>query len=377
MASSWKEFTFLHVLLFISFLVSGLLVNCLQLVLFVLLVKIGGDRRLFRSLNYYLVYIIYSQLLFLADWWSGAELTYHCEPEVLASLGKENAVILMNHHYELDWLYGWMVGDRAGVLGNCRVYVKKMISWVPVLGWAWGLSDTIFLERDWARDQQTLRRGLEQLQDYPSPVWVLLFPEGTRYTRAKYEAGRQFSESRGLPVYQHCLVPRSKGFAFTVANIQEESIPWVYDVTLACSPAPPATLTSALLGRPTRAHMYIRRFRLSEIPKDEAGAGAWLQELFLAKDALLSSFHTEGVFSTPSLPALPPCSVPRRPYSLAVSVTVNSLVLLPLAHCLAWSGGWGSLLVVVLGGLAATAGINYFLGLTQVDKGTEYGKKKE
>ena len=69
------------------------------------------------------------------------------------------------------------------MLGNCRVYVKKMISWVPVLGWAWGLSDTIFLERDWARDQQTLRKGLEQLQDYPSPVWVLLFPEGTRYTR--------------------------------------------------------------------------------------------------------------------------------------------------------------------------------------------------
>ena len=28
----------------------------------------------------------------------------------------------MNHHYELDWLYGWMVGDRAKLLGNCRSF---------------------------------------------------------------------------------------------------------------------------------------------------------------------------------------------------------------------------------------------------------------
>ena len=29
--------------------------------------------------------------------------------------------------FQLDWLLGWMVGDRASVLGNCRVYVKKML----------------------------------------------------------------------------------------------------------------------------------------------------------------------------------------------------------------------------------------------------------
>ena len=62
-----------------------------------------------------------------------------------------------------------MVGDRGSVLGNCRVYVKKMLKqvsfhltlksvpvscrYVPILGWAWGLSDTIFLERNWEKDQ--------------------------------------------------------------------------------------------------------------------------------------------------------------------------------------------------------------------------------
>ena len=37
-----------------------------------------------------------------------------------AGMGGEHAVILMNHHYELDWLYGWMVADRANILGNGR-----------------------------------------------------------------------------------------------------------------------------------------------------------------------------------------------------------------------------------------------------------------
>jgi len=193
---SWKEWRVLHVLLFISFLVSGLVINSIQLVLFVTIAKIGGNRRLFRRLNYYLVYTIYAQLLFLADWWSGARVTYHCHQETLASLGKDHAIILMNHHYELDWLFGWMVGDRAGLLGNCRVYAKAMIQYVPVLGWAWTMSDTVFLERKWERDEAVLRAGLEELQDYPHPVWVLLFPEGTRKTEEKYQAGREVAEGK-------------------------------------------------------------------------------------------------------------------------------------------------------------------------------------
>jgi hypothetical protein len=39
MASSWRELPFFHVLFFVSFLVSGLIVNCVQLLLFVLVAK--------------------------------------------------------------------------------------------------------------------------------------------------------------------------------------------------------------------------------------------------------------------------------------------------------------------------------------------------
>ncbi len=32
-----------------------------------------------------------------------------------------------------------------------RVYVKKMLQYVPIIGWAWKLSDVIFLERNWEK----------------------------------------------------------------------------------------------------------------------------------------------------------------------------------------------------------------------------------
>jgi len=376
MANSWKELTVLHVLLFISFLLSGLFINGIQLLLFIVVVRGAGNRRLFRSINYYLVYAIYAQLLFLADWWSGSTVSYYCDKETLESLGQEHAVILMNHHYELDWLLGWMVGDRASVLGNCRVYVKKMLKYVPILGWAWGLSDTIFLERNWEKDQVILKRGLEKIQDYPDPVWVLLFPEGTRYTKEKYLAGKEFSESRGLPVLKHCLVPRSKGWSFTVANLESKSIPWVYDVTLFCEETPPPTLTSVLLGQAAKAHMYIRRFKLEEIPKDEEGSAAWLQSLFITKDTLLEKFKSTGSFDgVDGCPVHPPVVLPPRHFSLLVAVGVNLAVLYPLCKLVFSSGPLGLALTAV-GFAAATAGIKYFLGLTQVAHGTSYGKKK-
>jgi len=69
--------------------------------------------------------MIYAQLLFLADWWSSSEIRIHAPKEILEDMSHVSAVVLMNHHIELDWLFGWMVADRCSVLGNGRVFVKK------------------------------------------------------------------------------------------------------------------------------------------------------------------------------------------------------------------------------------------------------------
>ena len=114
---------------------------------------------------------------------------------------------------------------------------------------------------------------------------------------------------------------------------------------------------------------------MTDIPKDEAGSSAWLQQLWRDKDALLSSWHRDGVLEAPGLGPLPRHSPGPRLYSLGVSLGANAGVLGGLALVLGGQGWWG----LVLGGLVllgARGGIQYFLGLTQVAKGTSYGKKE-
>ena len=57
---NFKQWTLCHLSLFVSFIVSGLLINAIQLCLYCL---IGWwNRSLFRKLNYYLVWMIYAQV---------------------------------------------------------------------------------------------------------------------------------------------------------------------------------------------------------------------------------------------------------------------------------------------------------------------------
>jgi len=369
----WRENSLFHVVLFLTFLVSGLLVNFFQLIMWIFLVSLMGDRRLFRKCNYYCVYVIYGQLLFLADWWSQSKISIYTKiPQDL--IGKENALIIMNHHYELDWLYGWMVGDRSSILGNCRVYIKKAIQYVPIIGWAWCFSDTLFLARDWSKDQSTLETVLEDLQDYPSPVWILLFPEGTRFTQEKYLASKQFAESRGLPVLKHHLVPRTKGFTYTLSRLDKQKISCVYDVTLGCENKIKPSLTNVLLGRETHAHMYIRRIDINKIPDDETEAAKWLSDLYVEKDQILDRFHTTGKFDEDTSGVTPS----PRVYTLLLSLSLNIMTLLCIIKFML-SMGVVSVIIGAVVMVLASFGIKYFVDLTQISKASSYGgeKKKE
>ena len=44
-----------------------------------------------------------------------------------------------------------------------RVFVKKMLAYVPVVGWSWLMSDVVFLARDWEKDKLKLAEGVKQV----------------------------------------------------------------------------------------------------------------------------------------------------------------------------------------------------------------------
>lgn len=139
------------------------------------------------------------------------------------------------------------------------------MQYVQVIGWSMWFSEYLFLERNWAKDESTLKvqqfihlpqiyrymlvpiqhlhfsynylslpilyvsllfkihcccplnhvglflqSGLQRLRDYPQPFWLALFVEGTRFTQAKLLAAQEYAASTGLPIPRNVLIPRTK-----------------------------------------------------------------------------------------------------------------------------------------------------------------------
>jgi len=342
-----KEFTLFHILGCLTFLVMGLFINLVQLVFYLLLVKV--DKNLFRKLNFYFMYGIYGYLLFIAEWWSGSRITVYCDKELRRRIDmkdpEENALIVMNHHYELDWLYAWMVGDRVGVLGNCRAFAKESLKYIPILGWAGKFSDDVYIKRNLEKDKDNMQRKLSELVGFPSPVWLFLFPEGTRFTPDKHLASQEFAENRGLPKLEHHLVPRTRGFTFTLSNLDKTKMSVLYDLTMVAGigDSAPPTLTSLIFGRRTEAKVVIRKINLESVPEGEKEGGKWMMDLFKEKDEIKKSI-LDGTWDilneshSLTTSTLQRVSLPPRLHSMVWTVLINILVLTPLLYLLVHGG---------------------------------------
>ena len=53
---------------------------------------------------------------------------------------------------------------------------------------------------------------------------LLLFPEGTRFTPEKHEASLEVSRKKGYPELKHHLLPRTKGFAYSMQEMKGKGL---------------------------------------------------------------------------------------------------------------------------------------------------------
>lgn len=62
-------------------------------------------------------------MVFLIEWWSGSDFILYMDRNDLEKhFGEEHGYILMNHSYEVDWLIGWVLCERKGILGVSYIY---------------------------------------------------------------------------------------------------------------------------------------------------------------------------------------------------------------------------------------------------------------
>jgi 1-acyl-sn-glycerol-3-phosphate acyltransferase len=255
------------------------------------LVLLPYSRRRFRSFNRW-----------AADTWWGwcvtlGELLYHIEIIVTGDEVPlaENAIVIANHQQMPDITFLMAYARSKNRLGDLKWFVKDPIKYIPGVGWGMLFLDCVFVNRRWTKDGSSIQRTFARLKRDRVPLWLISFVEGTRLTSAKVKASRAYAEEHGLPLFEHVLIPRTKGFIATVKGLRDQ-VDAVYDITIGYRQGVP-TLWQYIKGFSRVAHFHVRRHPIEQLPNDDDDAlGKWLMRLFEEKDRLLDRYYRQGNF---------------------------------------------------------------------------------
>ncbi|RDY09437.1 1-acyl-sn-glycerol-3-phosphate acyltransferase 2 [Mucuna pruriens] len=312
------------------FFASGLIVNLFQAICYVVVRPVS--KNLYRRMNRVVAELLWLELVWIIDWWAGVKVQVFTDRETFRLMGKEHALVISNHRSDIDWLVGWVLSQRSGCLGSTLAVMKKSSKFLPVIGWSMWFSEYLFLERSWAKDESTLKSGLQQLRDFPLPFWLALFVEGTRFTQAKLLAAQEYAAAAGLPVPRNVLIPRTKGFVSAV-NHMRSFVPAIYDVTVAIPKSSPApTMLRLFRGKSSVVHVHIKRHSMKDLPEEDEAVAQWCRDIFMAKDVLIDKHIAEDTFSDQELQ-----DTGRPIKSLVVVISWACVVVVGAVKFLQWS----------------------------------------
>lgn len=365
---NWKSWPIWFLLFAYVFFVSTLFLNFLQLLSLVIW---PFDKTLYRKVNYYLAYASWCQFTSVGQWWAGCECVLHMDPEERKHLAREHMMVIMNHKYEIDWLMAWILAERIRMLGTTKIYGKKVLQLIPLIGWAWWFTESLFLKRDWTKDKQIIQEGVRTAVEYPDNYWVtlLLFPEGTRLTNQKLENSHIVAKEKGYPIMKHHLLPRPKGFAYSIQELKGK-LNAVYDATVVFDEGYPS-LMDVLHGKKILSRIRARRYEVKDLPDSEEELSEWLRNLFKEKDDVVEKFYQTKELDRPGY------LIPKRYNDLVMHIFWIIVTLVPLLFYLVNVLFYGSLLhkaVIVLVFVLVNVLAKFMIGFTQLEKGSAYGK---
>ena len=356
------------------FIVSGLIVCFLMLLSYIFIWPV--NKAVYRKVVTSLAYTHWCQITFVAQWWSDSDCSFIMEnPDDFSKLGTENCIVIMNHKYDIEWVMTWIMAERMHLLGGTKVYGKASLKMLPLIGWAWTFTESIFLKREWDKDKKIISRDLEFMSQYPKNVKVtlLLFCEGTRFTKEKHEASNAIARKKGIPELKHHLLPRTKGFVHSMHGLKGK-MPAVVDITIGFNKnyAKPE-FKSLVEGKKCKAEMYMRRIPLEDIPTDtDEECAEWLHKLYREKDEIYEHFEQNGTFKMGK-----EFSVPKRKTDMIVWFMWAIVLSVPLVYYAGQIIMSGSLMLQV-GALVICLllykGVSAMIDVSDAGKGSAYGK---
>lgn len=304
----------------------------------------------------------YQQLIiFLIETLAGSQLVLYGDYEEVLKK-KEKVIWLSNHQSAADWVVCEMLALKQGSLGGVRYILKDTIKYIPLFGWYFPQHSCVFVRRSGTqKDIEDIER---QLQIYPQlqmPLWLVIFPEGTRYNPEKPKAvkkSQEYAEKLGLPVLKHHLTPRVKA-AYLSAKELRHYVDAIYDVTVAyeekylptdlTSRDAKISFTNFGLGFYPRVHVKINRIDIKEAPESEAEFQTWIHSRFQQKDEDLEHFYSSDMSKARRFPGqsyLCPKSTSATFKTICFwTAATAGFLLTPQGYWL-WKRSWAAILVL-------------------------------
>ena len=238
---------------------------------------------------------------------------------------KDSALVVINHAAAHgDWAPLYSLAARAGLLGAVKTVAKASLIWAFPFGTGMWLMNWPLLKRKWQTDKGYLERKLRRYGEDGGNLQLWLFPEGTRWTKAKHAEAVSFAKERKICdgwLPKHTMVPRVKGFVALKRGLHGIAT-HMYDVTVAYTGfelkegEKGPGLSDVFLPRTRRGakecayHLHVRRIEIDQIPDsggdDDGKLKEFIYKTFKEKDALLEKFYEQEQPSFPGPRQLAP-----------------------------------------------------------------------
>ncbi|KAM4802037.1 1-acyl-sn-glycerol-3-phosphate acyltransferase epsilon isoform X3 [Ictidomys tridecemlineatus] len=198
--------------------------------------------RIYQAVDDRLYWVYQSTVLFFFENYTGVQiLLYGDLPK-----NKENIIYLANHQSTVDWVVADILAIRQNALGHVRYVLKDRLKWLPLYGCYFSQHGGIYVKRSAKFNERDMRRKLQSYVDAGTPMYLVIFPEGTRYNPGQTK-----------------LLSASQTFA-----AQQEFL---------CKECP-------------TIHIHIARIDKKDVPEEQEYMRRWLHERFEIKDKLLIEF---------------------------------------------------------------------------------------
>jgi 1-acyl-sn-glycerol-3-phosphate acyltransferase len=270
-------------------------------------------------------------------WWGGLSVAFYGDVAALQADPSASRLVICNHVSSTDTIVLEVLADSCRALEHVRAFIKRGLTYQPILGWFFRLLGFLAMARSFGRDVATIERQLHGLaaQAKEGPLgryWLVIFPEGTRRTPAKVAESQAYAAAHGLPTLRRVLLPRVKGLQATLPLLRGTASA-VADVTIgyeretADGTVLPTTRSLFFSrGCPLTVHIHVTLIPIAEVPTDPTDIQTWTVARFEAKEALLEHFHATGAFPGDRVLA-PPVGFAEWAANFAAFLGIAALVL--------------------------------------------------